>query len=170
VAEPLTAHGGNHKTNTVQDYNVNLNGGNSTDYLTARIARDRPDILERMKAGTYKSVRAAAIDAGIVKQHPRARGHNFVAPNLEQQKGQHPRARGHNAISRPYNVISTATPSCAWTQRKRVTALPVLFRNTLVRVDTTTCNKLLQVAPSQHLFARGHNKAPQPKPERHACR
>jgi hypothetical protein len=37
------------------------------DYLTARIARDRPDILEDMKAGKYPSVRAAALQAGIVK-------------------------------------------------------------------------------------------------------
>lgn len=42
-------------------------GTNGVSYLTARIARDRPDILERMKAGEYRSVRAAAIDAGIVK-------------------------------------------------------------------------------------------------------
>ncbi len=40
-------------------------GGN--DRLTARIARDRPDVLERMKAGEFRSVRAAAIEAGIVK-------------------------------------------------------------------------------------------------------
>jgi hypothetical protein len=40
--------------------------GNSTSYLAARIARDRPDILERMKAGHYRSVRSAARDAGIV--------------------------------------------------------------------------------------------------------
>ena len=32
--------------------------GTSADYLTARIARDRPDILKDMKAGKYKSVRA----------------------------------------------------------------------------------------------------------------
>jgi hypothetical protein len=41
------------------------NYGNEAAYLTARIARDRPDIRERMKAGEYASVRAAAIDAGI---------------------------------------------------------------------------------------------------------
>jgi hypothetical protein len=35
-------------------------GGNSADYLTRRIARDHPDIFERMKAGEYQSVRAAA--------------------------------------------------------------------------------------------------------------
>lgn len=45
--------------------------GTSADYLTARIARDRPDILEDMKQGKYRSVRAAAIDAGIVKPQTR---------------------------------------------------------------------------------------------------
>ena len=40
--------------------------GNSSDYLTARIARDNPAILEDMKQGKYRSVRAAAIDAGII--------------------------------------------------------------------------------------------------------
>ena len=33
----------------------------------ARIARDRPDILERMKAGEFTSVREAARAAGIIK-------------------------------------------------------------------------------------------------------
>jgi len=35
----------------------------SAKYLTSVIARDRPDILDRMKKGEFKSVRAA----GIVK-------------------------------------------------------------------------------------------------------
>jgi len=48
-------------------YNINLIGGTRAKYLAARIARDRPDILEEMKAGKYRSVRAAAIDAGIIK-------------------------------------------------------------------------------------------------------
>jgi hypothetical protein len=42
--------------------------GNSADYFTARIARDRPDILERMKAGEFSSVRQAAKEAGIVNE------------------------------------------------------------------------------------------------------
>jgi hypothetical protein len=42
--------------------------GSSADYLTARIARDRPDILERMKAGEFSSVRQAAKEAGIVNE------------------------------------------------------------------------------------------------------
>jgi hypothetical protein len=41
--------------------------GNRSDYLIARIARDRPDILERMKAGEFTSVREAAREAGIIK-------------------------------------------------------------------------------------------------------
>jgi hypothetical protein len=41
--------------------------GNRSVYLVARIARDRPDILTRMKAGEFTSVREAARAAGIVK-------------------------------------------------------------------------------------------------------
>jgi hypothetical protein len=33
----------------------------------SRIARDRPDLLERMKAGAFTSVREAAREAGIIK-------------------------------------------------------------------------------------------------------
>ncbi len=40
--------------------------GTAADYLTVRIARDLTDILERMKAGESKSVRKAALEAGIV--------------------------------------------------------------------------------------------------------
>jgi hypothetical protein len=45
--------------------------GNSTDYLTRRIARDRPDILERLKSGEIESVRQAAIEAGILPKQER---------------------------------------------------------------------------------------------------
>ena len=41
--------------------------GNRSDYLVARMARDRPDILERMKAGEFTSVREASREAGIIK-------------------------------------------------------------------------------------------------------
>jgi hypothetical protein len=41
--------------------------GRGADYLTARIARDRPDVLKRMEAGEFSSVRQAAIAAGVVK-------------------------------------------------------------------------------------------------------
>ena len=51
---------GSNTTNSIE-------GDRGADYLTARIARDRPDILERMKIGEYTSVRSAALEAGIVK-------------------------------------------------------------------------------------------------------
>jgi DNA-binding NarL/FixJ family response regulator len=41
--------------------------GNTSEYLAARLARDNPDILERVKAGEFPSMRAAAVAAGIVK-------------------------------------------------------------------------------------------------------
>lgn len=64
----LLDHGGDRVSEKVEQGNdVTLIRGNHADYLTARIARDRPDILERMQAGEFSSVRAAAIEAGIVK-------------------------------------------------------------------------------------------------------
>ncbi len=39
--------------------------GNQTAYLMARIARDRPDVLERVKQGEFKSAAEAARAAGI---------------------------------------------------------------------------------------------------------
>jgi len=42
--------------------------GNQASYLTSRIKRDHPEILERMKAGEFKSVRQAALAARIIKE------------------------------------------------------------------------------------------------------
>ena len=44
-----------------------LKGSRDADYPTRRIARDFPEILERMKSGEFRSVRAAVKEAGIVK-------------------------------------------------------------------------------------------------------
>ena len=41
--------------------------GTSASYLKSRLARDAPEILERKRQGEFKSYRAAAIAAGIVK-------------------------------------------------------------------------------------------------------
>lgn len=71
----LRANGGDRRSEQFQNDNCNTEKteqqGNSTDYLTARIARDRPDILEDMKQGKYRSVRQAAIEAGIVNARTR---------------------------------------------------------------------------------------------------
>jgi len=67
AAEPLAPHGAIGRGRGNRDDNVTSKRGNQADYLTSRIARDRPDILERMKDGEFSSVRQAAIAAGIVK-------------------------------------------------------------------------------------------------------
>lgn len=56
-------------------------GGTSADYLVARIARDHPSVHEKMKAGRYRSVRQAAIDAGIIKDRMRV---SFYADDPER--------------------------------------------------------------------------------------
>lgn len=65
--DPLPAHGEIGNGRNRDDIISSTSHGTSADYLSRRIARDRPDILERMKAGEFKSVRAAAKEAGIVK-------------------------------------------------------------------------------------------------------
>jgi hypothetical protein len=43
---------------------------NSQERILRRLARDRPDVLERVKTGEIKSARAAAIEAGIITPFP----------------------------------------------------------------------------------------------------
>ena len=69
VTPEAATHGGDRKSDEYQVDDVNsIGAGNSATYLTARLKRDRPDIAERLVAGEFKSVRAAAIEAGIVKE------------------------------------------------------------------------------------------------------
>lgn len=42
----------------------------SQERILRRLARDAPDILERVKTGEIKSARAAAIEAGIITPFP----------------------------------------------------------------------------------------------------
>jgi hypothetical protein len=75
-AQPLAAHGeigngradesrGSNATSTKQD--------RGQAYLLRRLARDAPEVLERVKSGEIKSARAAAIEAGIIKPVPTVR-------------------------------------------------------------------------------------------------
>ncbi len=61
---PADHHPGSGRGNK---YETRRPAGNSRAYLVRRIARDHPDILERMKRGEFVSVHRAAIAAGIVK-------------------------------------------------------------------------------------------------------
>ena len=70
TVQPLSPHGTNqHDGENVT--HVTSSRRNKTDYLTARIARDRPDVWERMKRGEFNSVAAAAREAGIILPKPR---------------------------------------------------------------------------------------------------
>jgi len=66
LALPLAVPGHPTEADKGNDVTFSVQRGNDPDYLTARVARDSPDILERIKAGEFKSVRAAAREAGLV--------------------------------------------------------------------------------------------------------
>lgn len=65
----LAAHGQiGRSRNRVDNINSNKTpGGTDPAYLVSRLKRDRPDIAQRLADGEFRSVRAAAIEAGIVK-------------------------------------------------------------------------------------------------------
>ena len=72
-AKRISRHGGDRNREgqgSVQNLALR---GSTADYLTARIARDAPDVLERMKAGEFESVAAAAKAAGIELVKPKKR-------------------------------------------------------------------------------------------------
>jgi hypothetical protein len=66
-SEPLATYGGS-RDDVVMSGSRKL--GNSQSYLLRRLARDAPDVLERVKTGEIKSARAAAIEAGIITPSP----------------------------------------------------------------------------------------------------
>lgn len=61
--EPLAEYGTNQYTG---DSNTTSSEGRGAAYLAARLKRDHEDIAAQLAAGKFKSVRAAAIAAGIV--------------------------------------------------------------------------------------------------------
>ena len=67
TAKPAMKHGRPSKEDREKDYNYNVlkHKGTSAEYLTSVIARDHPEIHEGMKAGKYRSVEQAAVDAGF---------------------------------------------------------------------------------------------------------
>ena len=75
-AQPLAHHGeiGNGRADESRVDNVNsieAKGGNAASYLLRRIARDQPELLDQIgEEKPYRSARAAAIAAGIIKPVP----------------------------------------------------------------------------------------------------
>lgn len=72
-AKPLRKHGGvNGHNKSDEGVPAHLHrGAKNADYLTARLARDFPEIHERMQMGEFKSVAAAAREAGIYPDKPK---------------------------------------------------------------------------------------------------
>ena len=72
AAQPLAQHGTNQHAEMQGEEDVLTTrpiqrGSTNAGYLLRRLARDAPEILERVKAGEFRSARAAAIEAGIIK-------------------------------------------------------------------------------------------------------
>lgn len=78
-AQPLAAHRRpttEEQQNKVADRHfkpANQLSSESEERILRRLARDAPEILERVKSGEFKSARAAAIEAGIIKPVPTVR-------------------------------------------------------------------------------------------------
>lgn len=75
-AQPLAAHGeiGGGHTESRFDVVKSVQGGNGQAYLLRRIARDCPELLDEIGPGKrFKSVRAAAVEAGIITPIPTVR-------------------------------------------------------------------------------------------------
>lgn len=66
-ATPVGKHGGDRFDEFQQGSDRTLVRGETAAYLAARIKKDRPDIAEAVERGEYRSMRAAAIAAGIIK-------------------------------------------------------------------------------------------------------
>jgi hypothetical protein len=56
-----------HSESGCNDITPSIQRGTDADYLVARLKRDFPAIFARMEAGEFRSVRAAALEAGIIK-------------------------------------------------------------------------------------------------------
>ena len=73
----LSRHGGDRRSEQAQqDQGDNIpskHRSTSADYIKARLRRDHPEIAEQLERGEYRSARAAAIDAGFIKDIPSVR-------------------------------------------------------------------------------------------------
>jgi len=66
-AGPLAKHGEIGGGHSRGDNVTSDDRGNASSYLSRRLLRDAPAVFDALKAGEYRSVRAAAIAAGIVR-------------------------------------------------------------------------------------------------------
>lgn len=73
----LKKHGGDRRSQQArQDQGADRTlkrGSESADYIKARLRRDHPEIAKALERGEFRSARAAAIKAGIIKPVPTVR-------------------------------------------------------------------------------------------------
>ena len=60
-------HGGDRRSKAYVPKENKVKWGETSNYLVARLKRDTPEIAQALARGEYKSVRAAAVAAGIIK-------------------------------------------------------------------------------------------------------
>jgi hypothetical protein len=72
----LIKHGGDRRSPQAKENQadiVSMKHGNQAAYLQARLRRDAPEVADALERGEHHSVRAAAIEAGIIKPVPTVR-------------------------------------------------------------------------------------------------
>ena len=90
LTQPLAEHGQNQHGGGGRDNITSSSRGTSQSYLLKRLARDAPEVLERVKSGEIKSARSAAIEAGIITPFPslQLKDPGPTAQKLLAKKGQ----------------------------------------------------------------------------------
>lgn len=76
VEAALGSHGGDRRSAKAMEDQASdrsLKYGENTAYLKARLRRDAPEVADALERGEFKSARAAAIKAGIIKPVPTVR-------------------------------------------------------------------------------------------------
>lgn len=76
VEAALGTHGGDRRSAQARENqadNISLKHGTQAAYLQARLRRDAPEVADALERGEHRSVRAAAIEAGIIKPVPTVR-------------------------------------------------------------------------------------------------
>ena len=88
LAKPLQRHGGQVKGQGGERAHLPSTSSSRARYLSARIARDHPEIHRRMMNGEFKSMAEAARAAGIYRPRPKSVGLitdvNRVADNIKK--------------------------------------------------------------------------------------
>jgi hypothetical protein len=85
-AKPLAKHGEIGRGRDRGSNRTSNTRGETAAYLAARIKRERPDIAEAVERGEYRSIRAAAIAAAIVKQQTPLERIYKLLPKLSQNE------------------------------------------------------------------------------------